>query len=958
MLLRKDIRRIPTWSPTPRWPSREGGDTRAGSDAHMFGEHLTGPLIAPYDYHFRKAILAPSTPRTPETPAPTPDVGNTYHYHPETGHTTYTDAPPAPQMPNQQQPMRRAEIHDHVTIAPQPGYDDEHARVVGHITGGVRVRYGNGDEENLTGDQSHRNMSVMPASYHASELPTPMRRSFEETASDAEQDVGSSRRAAQWRQEMREGPRVGMRFREVHHDIEAPHPYGPLREIVHIGDDGRMILRRRDEGEDEGDGIVEAHPHTFQRAVQADALRPEEPNYHDQFGDHAKYAENAPYMYGYLQQRKLDEPSGNAGYDDTEHREAAATLPGGTMRLNSGKRRAINRILGGKYGLADLLRAYSHRHGDLESVPTNVEVYPNEGYVEVTGKIHHHTDTGDRYAVGDFDREIHVHGDDTRDRSAKHDMLHLDKAHQGHGFAEGFNAQAERHYADWNIHHINLHANLTVGGYAWARAGYDFDNEKKRREMWRGFKAWADQNGHQFPKRDFDRLKDSGRAWEMAEYDPAGETHPVRRKDHNGQIVIDGRFPIGKAYLLSHLGWHGVKHLDAGSEHQRQAQKVLADKASRGLRKARTAIMRGPKHPGDRGAQFWVNGRGRIRYGQAPDTTVTPSLVDAPTPPDIPASKEGIPHWARFGDHSPEAALLHLRSTLLYGDQIVRVAYRYRQYAARIADGTLSPREAARRACRLSDGGDLERLGKALQQLAKLSQWDRHGTATAGLAPNDWPRPLPDSSPFVGGAVAAGIPQQVAPLLGAICLRFAAWGPDDAGTEDDAHNEVAKRLLTKPEAEADRPRSLMLKATIGPVMRPGSRGGHVYWHNGKLRYGTPQPSAPRVSSAGTAAGDEQYAAPGRMALRIMRIGHRVLFRDSVGVRRWGKIISAFGEMFSILPDDAEQYDLLHTVTVPVERVVRVVPEGEGDREAYRVEAAPDDADIQKSLDLEPWPALV
>jgi hypothetical protein len=45
---------------------------------------------------------------------------------------------------------------------------------------------------------------------------------------------------------------------------------------------------------------------------------------------------------------------------------------------------------------------------------------------------------------------------------------------QGSGFATRWNQQAEKWYADHGIKEISLNANIDVGGYAWARAGYDW----------------------------------------------------------------------------------------------------------------------------------------------------------------------------------------------------------------------------------------------------------------------------------------------------------------------------------------------------------------------------------------------------------------------------------------------------------------------------------------------------
>ena len=62
-----------------------------------------------------------------------------------------------------------------------------------------------------------------------------------------------------------------------------------------------------------------------------------------------------------------------------------------------------------------------------------------------------------------------------------HNYLVLDEGQRGQGFATRFNAHAEETYRANGIKMITLHANIDVGGYAWARAGYDFRNSQTRR---------------------------------------------------------------------------------------------------------------------------------------------------------------------------------------------------------------------------------------------------------------------------------------------------------------------------------------------------------------------------------------------------------------------------------------------------------------------------------------------
>jgi hypothetical protein len=79
---------------------------------------------------------------------------------------------------------------------------------------------------------------------------------------------------------------------------------------------------------------------------------------------------------------------------------------------------------------------------------------------------------GDGTKVGKLNRVV-THDDDG-DLYAVHGLLQLDPDVQGQGFAEEFNANLEEWYRASGVTRIELTADIDVGGYAWARKGYDF----------------------------------------------------------------------------------------------------------------------------------------------------------------------------------------------------------------------------------------------------------------------------------------------------------------------------------------------------------------------------------------------------------------------------------------------------------------------------------------------------
>jgi hypothetical protein len=91
-----------------------------------------------------------------------------------------------------------------------------------------------------------------------------------------------------------------------------------------------------------------------------------------------------------------------------------------------------------------------------------VEIAPGkfhvEGLIRVNGVM-----------VGSFERT-------TEGNYVTHESLHLEPEHRGAGFAAAFNRHAEDEYRRMVFRAIKL-ATVDVGGYAWARAGWEFDPE-------------------------------------------------------------------------------------------------------------------------------------------------------------------------------------------------------------------------------------------------------------------------------------------------------------------------------------------------------------------------------------------------------------------------------------------------------------------------------------------------
>ena len=90
----------------------------------------------------------------------------------------------------------------------------------------------------------------------------------------------------------------------------------------------------------------------------------------------------------------------------------------------------------------------------------------SDGYMSMEAHIID-TKTGEK--AGD----IHVKYEDSE---AELSLCDIDEKHQGNGFATRWLEHFEETMSDNGAYKINLQANIDVGGYTWARLGYDFDS--------------------------------------------------------------------------------------------------------------------------------------------------------------------------------------------------------------------------------------------------------------------------------------------------------------------------------------------------------------------------------------------------------------------------------------------------------------------------------------------------
>jgi GNAT superfamily N-acetyltransferase len=215
--------------------------------------------------------------------------------------------------------------------------------------------------------------------------------------------------------------------------------------------------------------------------------------------------------------------------------------------------------------LRDLYDAYTMEDPEtgIRTEITHIYYSPEQNELTIWGKVHHASTA----SAGAFARTIDVRGD------VRHDEFWVTEKLQGRGFGTKFYRQSEVAYRRMGVGAIRLIANSEVGGYAWARMGFDFDKTEKD-HIWnkgsgpkgilgKAQDLWAIETGSDrigglpFPKQDH-----PWHAWEIAAL-----TTPSGRR-------------VGKEAMLGNA-WFAVKELKPGSLGVQVGETYYAAKASK-----------------------------------------------------------------------------------------------------------------------------------------------------------------------------------------------------------------------------------------------------------------------------------------------------------------------------------------------------------------------------------------
>jgi len=176
-------------------------------------------------------------------------------------------------------------------------------------------------------------------------------------------------------------------------------------------------------------------------------------------------------------------------------------------------------------------KMYNIKSGTMHSTITSLAVDGDKGgQVFVSGKIF---DTLSGTQVGYFKRMIYRDGDAT---CVYHDWLEINPHYRETGFGSTFYQHNEDTYMKMGFDKIKLQAALAVGGYVWAKLGFDFEDSGKRDNLLEKAEGiWERRYDTPFPN----GIK---HAWQLA------------------SLVGHDGFRIGKESMLG-SDWYGYKNL-------------------------------------------------------------------------------------------------------------------------------------------------------------------------------------------------------------------------------------------------------------------------------------------------------------------------------------------------------------------------------------------------------------
>jgi hypothetical protein len=161
--------------------------------------------------------------------------------------------------------------------------------------------------------------------------------------------------------------------------------------------------------------------------------------------------------------------------------------------------------------------------------------------------------------VGNFSRDYYL---DNGELVAHHGYLELDASVRGSGFAEEFNANLIDWYRRSGIKQVRLTANIDVGGYAWARAGYEFADAADARNILAGLRNIILDIQHRGPQGLPPGIRGASRLAGLSDAELDAQVRAAQALLQRASQYQFGDPQYPRAYEISQLGRHAGQGKD------------------------------------------------------------------------------------------------------------------------------------------------------------------------------------------------------------------------------------------------------------------------------------------------------------------------------------------------------------------------------------------------------------
>jgi len=226
--------------------------------------------------------------------------------------------------------------------------------------------------------------------------------------------------------------------------------------------------------------------------------------------------------------------------------------------LDNSTKEAMKSLFGEDFDRSTLQDMYSIGLEDYSTEITKLDGDINDeyGFLSLHVSIHDEKIFDDRPVAGFMERNFM-----NRDGklTVEHSRFMVYETYRNQGIASDISENVEKHYEKLGVHSITLSANATVGGYTWARQGYDFVDDTDRDKIRDRFKSNV-RKLHEIGrfKESLDSLLEEidsfEHSWEFASWNPSG----FERK------YYEDFTPVGKG-LMVNTTWGARKTLDKNS---------------------------------------------------------------------------------------------------------------------------------------------------------------------------------------------------------------------------------------------------------------------------------------------------------------------------------------------------------------------------------------------------------